>query len=556
MNKKIKVLATIFFTCCYIFCVGLLVWQALTPGSESSNISQNFGDQLSNALTNITKPVVEKVAVSSVKINSVTINGEATQLKTDAENGYSYIDIAMGSTAKISAGVSPSNANNPALEYSVSNDKLTINQSGVISAISEGESRVIITSKENSTISCEFVVKISKVFAESIEIANPIENIYVGQTHLLKVNFNPQDTTDKNIVWFVSDESILSISESGLITALTAGSASITATCEQNSELTDSFEITVEPMPNANEPENQIVELNAISVSGESSLTLKRGDKITPEVAYSPADATYKGLNFYSTNDKVATVSQTGEISALTAGNCVITITSNTYSNISAQINVTVEERLTSVISLSISGASGLNNVVKVGKSATITAGIDDNATIKTVIYESSNQKVVTVSQDGVINALSAGTATITVYSTDGKTRVESKIEITVERVAFKDTISNFYYWVRKAFGHFGAFLVLGIVASFMFLCFSKAGIVNKAIWFGICMVSGFAVAGLTEIFQLPIFTAGRYCSFTDVLIDFTGYSVATVSIFILAFAYELIQIFRYKAMQKRSESK
>ena len=117
------------------------------------------------------------------------------------------------------------------------------------------------------------------------------------------------------------------------------------------------------------------------------------------------------------------------------------------------------------------------------------------------------------------------------------------------------DTITNFYHWVRKAFGHFGAFLVLGGAASLMFLCFSKSGIKSKLIMFIVCMVSGFAVAGLTEIFQLPIFTQGRFCSFNDVLLDFTGYSTSSVVIFALAFIYELFKILRFKRMQSKSKN-
>ena len=45
----------------------------------------------------------------------------------------------------------------------------------------------------------------------------------------------------------------------------------------------------------------------------------------------------------------------------------------------------------------------------------------------------------------------------------------------------------------------------------------------HKIIAFFVSLVAGFAVAGITEILQLPIFTAGRYCSFNDVILDFDG---------------------------------
>ncbi len=554
MNKKLKTIATIFFTCCYIFCVGLLVWQALTPGSESSNISQSFGDQLNNALTNITKPVVEKVSVSSVEISSVTQSGESVEIQSGDD--YDYVILSVGSSAKVNSSVLPANANNPAIEYSVENAEIaSISQSGELSTFEEGECLLTVTSKDNAQIKHSIIIKVVTVSAESIEITNAKETLFVGQTHIAKVSFYPANTTDKDLIWSVSDESILSIDEGGKIEALAVGQATVEAKWAQDESIFDSFDITVEEMPEPDDDDTPLVELIDFSLDCSSELTLKRGDNRCVSVTFNPIDATYKDLNWHSNNEKIASVSNSGQIQALTAGECIITVSSNTYSNITKSITVTVTERLTSQITLTIAGTTGENNVVKVGSSATIKATIDDNATIKTVVYESSNKKVATVSQDGVVSAVAAGKATITVYSSYGDERVEKSIEITVERVAFKDTITNFYYWVRKAFGHFGAFLVLGGAASLMFLCYSKRGIKSKIIMFIICMVSGFAVAGLTEIFQLPIFTVGRYCSFTDVLIDFTGYTASTVSIFLLVFVYEIIKIIRYKRMQKKNNA-
>ena len=550
MNKKLKTIATIFFTCCYIFCVGLLVWQALTPGSESSNISQNFGDQLSNALTNIITPVTKKVDVSSVEISSVKVNGESVEIQSDDGENYDYVEIALGSSAKISTTVLPSNASNPSVEYSVSNSEVaTISQGGELLTFSEGECVLTVVSKDNQTVSHSILLKINRVNAESIEITNKEENLYVEQSHIAKVTFTPANTTNKKVVWSVSDESVLSVNQNGKIEALAVGQATVYAKWEDDQTILDSFTVEVKGKPEVSD-----IELTDIIIDCASTITLRRGDKQTIGVTFEPENATYKGLNYFSSNEKVATVSKSGEIEALTAGECVITILSNTYSNISKQITLTVTERLTEKIVLSISGASGENNVIKVGSSATLKATIDEKATIKTIVYSSSNDKVATVSADGVITAIRQGSATITVTSSYGDESVFETIEITVERVAFKDTISNFYHWVRKAFGHFGAFLVLGGAASLMFLCFSKKGIKSKIIMFVVCMVSGFAVAGLTEIFQLPIFTQGRFCSFTDVLIDFTGYTTSTVAIFLLVFVYEIIKIIRYKHMQSKNK--
>ena len=548
MKKILKRISAIFFTCCYVVCVGLLVWQALTPGKESSNISTNFGDAINSALTEIFQPVTQTVDVSSVNIENILIDDEKQEPEQD-NNSYNYVEIGLGSIVEIGSKVLPSNATNPSVEYSVENDCLTVEGNGVFSADKVGECLVVVTSSANNQLKDELLVKIVEINAESIKISNPKETLYLGQTYTAKVAFNPSKTSDKSVVWSVSDESVLSVNKKGKIKALSVGTATVTAKWSKNQDISVSFDITVEELPVIED-----VELIDISCKA-SSIELKRNDKYDVTVEYNPSNSTYKGINWESSDESIATVDSSGRISAINAGSCVITGSSDTYSDKKVQINVVVKERLSSVINLSTKGLDN-DNVIKIGSSATIKASLDKSATVKSIYYESSNENVATVSQDGVISAVAEGTAIITVYSAYDDQRVESKIELTVQKVSLKDTISNFYYWIRKTFGHFGAFLVLGAVASLMFLSYSKKGILSKVIVFAICMVSGFAVAGLTEILQLPIFTVGRYCSFTDVMIDFSGFSVSSIAVFIIVFIYEALKIIIPKIIKKHQNNK
>ena len=70
---------------------------------------------------------------------------------------------------------------------------------------------------------------------------------------------------------------------------------------------------------------------------------------------------------------------------------------------------------------------------------------------------------------------------------------------------------------------------------------------------FLVTLIAGFAIAGITEILQLPIFTAGRYCSFDDVMLDFRGYCTSSLAIFALVFAVHFIKLFIAKRKQKQS---
>ena len=91
------------------------------------------------------------------------------------------------------------------------------------------------------------------------------------------------------------------------------------------------------------------------------------------------------------------------------------------------------------------------------------------------------------------------------------------------ESITDKFDIEDIKYFVRKAVGHFGLFLVLGVFSSLTYYLFIK----NKLISLLISIVVGFVTAGLSEIFQgIP---EGRGPSFNDVLIDYAGYLIAVV---------------------------
>lgn len=118
----------------------------------------------------------------------------------------------------------------------------------------------------------------------------------------------------------------------------------------------------------------------------------------------------------------------------------------------------------------------------------------------------------------------------------DGETSAESSDQVTDivvdtidgitpgdESITDKFDIEDIKYFIRKAIGHFGIFLVLGVFAAITYYLFIK----NRLIALIITIVVGFVTAGLSEIFQgIP---EGRAPSFNDVLIDYVGYMIAVL---------------------------
>jgi len=166
-------------------------------------------------------------------------------------------------------------------------------------------------------------------------------------------------------------------------------------------------------------------------LTGKKTITLTKGKKATLKttVTVTPNKAANKKVTYKSSNKKVAAVSSKGVITAKKAGTAKITVTSKKNKKKKATVTVKVVTGKVSKVTLDKTAAT-----LKVGAKETLKATVKTKGKKpnKTVKWTSSDTKVATVSSKGVVTAVGAGTATITVKSTDG-TNKTAKAVITVE---------------------------------------------------------------------------------------------------------------------------
>ena len=126
--------------------------------------------------------------------------------------------------------------------------------SSSLSAKSNSSDSVITSSSSvKTTTKEESVIK-----ALSIKINESITSMKVGESENLTATISPANTTDKDIVWKSSDESIAMVSSTGKVVALKAGSVSITATTSNGKVST--IEITIkEEVKEENEDNNVVI---------------------------------------------------------------------------------------------------------------------------------------------------------------------------------------------------------------------------------------------------------------------------------------------------------
>ncbi len=221
-------------------------------------------------------------------------------------------------------------------------------------------------------------------------------SLVVGQSQALTVIVT--GTANTGVAWSTSAPSIVNVSGAGLVTALAAGSATVTATAIADPTRSATATVTVSPP--------------VVVTLGASTLSLLQG--ATQQLTAAVTGTLNTSVSWSSSSISVATVSLSGLVSAVGAGTATITATSIADATKSASLSVTVTP-----VSFSIAPAAV---ALSVGGSQQLTATVNGTASTA-VTYATSTATVAAVSTTGLITAVTAGSAIITVRLTSDPAR-------------------------------------------------------------------------------------------------------------------------------------
>ena len=126
----------------------------------------------------------------------------------------------------------------------------------------------------------------------------------------------PENAENKNISWESSDDSVATVDENGLVTAIATGTATITVTTEDN-EFTATCEVTVT---------EKTIAVSSVSLN-ENEITLDKEETYQLIATVLPENASNKNVSWESSDDSVAIVDENGLVTAIAAGAATITVT-------------------------------------------------------------------------------------------------------------------------------------------------------------------------------------------------------------------------------------
>ena len=245
------------------------------------------------------------------------------------------------------------------------------------------------------------------VHVQSVNLSEASLELGVGETKTVTATVLPENVTNKELIWSSSNNSVATV-ENGLITALNEGKTTITVKSKDGYK-SSSLELTVNKKP-------PVIHVESISLD-ETELNMLTGDRVTLSASVLPDNAKNKSVTWSSSDESVATVNNRGRVTAAGAGTATITATT-VDGGLTATCTINVIQKVVPVVGVSLNTDELEINVG--GTSSLVATVLPVNATNKGVSWNSTDPNVATVSDDGVVTAISAGETIITVTTSDG----------------------------------------------------------------------------------------------------------------------------------------
>ena len=374
----------------------------------------------------VTATAEGKSGTCAVTVKAKTINvTEVTLDKTE-------LTLTEGETETLTATVRPDNADNKKVTWSSDKTEIaTVDGAGRVTAVKAGEAVVTVTTEDGGkTATCKVTVKAKAVGVTDVTLDRTELTLTEGETETLTATVKPDNADNRKVKWSSDKTDVATVDGAGKVTAVKAGEAVITVTTEDGGK-TATCKVTVKA---------KAVNVTDVTLD-RTELTLTEGETETLTATVKPDNADNKKVKWSSDKTDVATVGGDGRVTAVKAGEAVVTVTTEDGGK-TATCKVTVKAKAVPVtgvevnpwaVTLSVRGTSKLSYTIRPA-----------DATNQNVKWESESPSVATVDSEGNVQGVAAGTAKICVTTEDGG--FKSYCTVTVKKAESKFEVGGLWY--------------------------------------------------------------------------------------------------------------
>lgn len=315
------------------------------------------------------------------------------------------LSITVGDVYPLVLTFEPERPDNMQVKW-VSSDEnvITVSDTGVVQGVGGGDAVIsVITLDGIKVASCDVHVRVPVTVITLSK--NKVETTLSAGNYQLSYTIAPEgDGVDRSVIWSSSNENILTVDQNGFVTFVNPGNA--TVICQTNDIGTDGTNLIATCDFFISEP------VTSVSLD-YTDVTLKIGDTLRLTAEILPLNATDKSVTWISSNTSVVTVDENGLLTAVGSGNAAVLVQSND-SGVTAMCNINVYQPVETVT---------MNYTEMSVRKGTVfwlyaTAG-PENAVNKTILWSSSDTRIATVDDSGMVTTLSPGECVITATSQD-----------------------------------------------------------------------------------------------------------------------------------------
>lgn len=253
---------------------------------------------------------------------------------TGVELSVTDLSLRIGESETVNAIVIPTNTtDDKKVAWSTSAANVATVDNGKVTAVGLGESNITATAGGKTAI-CK--VKVIPIDVSGISLNFTEKEIKIDETFQLTAIVEPDNATDKSVVWSSSNENIATVSNTGTVTGISVGKAMITV---QSASGNTSASCIVEVLP---------VSVTGISFK-DNEISVVEGRTHQTEYTISPDNATNKNVTFKSHDTGIFTVDGTGLITGLSEGISRLSVISED-GNYEEVIDVTVKSFISELI--------------------------------------------------------------------------------------------------------------------------------------------------------------------------------------------------------------